>query len=196
MLVSISLPLSLSLSLSLSLYVTHPHYTSLNITYSLQVFPPPTSMTRCPYHYLFNNEPFWYSKVNLPNRIKYLKKIRRKFCCITDEASKIAQNWGCRHCSVDQSVPSILPPGFKSQAQNLRFHELIKLCNVERQKLTERSRKLAPLFKKWPKTFKILPNSKISTNLVTLHLTYLLTLSKCDQMEFKGTHFCQQLSQK
>ena len=48
---------------------------------------------------------------------------------------------GCRHSSVDSSVPSILPPlppGFKSQANHLRFYQFIfELCNVEKTKINK-----------------------------------------------------------
>ena len=41
---------------------------------------------------------------------------------------------GCRHSTVDSSAPSILPPGFESQAYHLSFYKFIIVSCGKRQK--------------------------------------------------------------
>ena len=45
---------------------------------------------------------------------------------------------GFRHNSVDLSAPSILPPGFESQARRLFFQQFIKSCYVEKTKINQK----------------------------------------------------------
>ena len=53
--------------------------------------------------------------------------------------------------------PSILPPGFESQAHHLHFYQLLfELCHVERTKINEKRPRLAYFFKKYLYSFVML----------------------------------------
>ena len=69
-----------------------------------------------------------------------------KFCNKSSENfwyNKIIEKVGCRHSSVDSSVPSILPPfGLESQAHHFCFYEL---CLVENTKINKKRPRLAHL---------------------------------------------------
>ena len=61
---------------------------------------------------------------------------------------KLLKN-GCRHCSVESSVPSILLPGFETQAHHLCFYQFIfVLCHVEKTKINKKRSVLAHFLKK------------------------------------------------
>ena len=50
-----------------------------------------------------------------------------------DDDSKTREIKGYCHCSVHLSVPSILPPGFKSQAHRPCFFQfIVELCHLEK----------------------------------------------------------------
>ena len=53
------------------------------------------------------------------------------------------RSMGCRHSSVDLSVPSILPPGFESQAHHLHFRQFIELYNLEKTNINRKGSGLA-----------------------------------------------------
>ena len=59
----------------------------------------------------------------------------------------VAHVVGCRYSSVDLSAPSIVPPGFESQAHYLCFHQFIELSNVEKTKLNRKEAGIGTLFK-------------------------------------------------
>ena len=58
----------------------------------------------------------------------------------------VAHVVGCRYSSVDLSAPSIVPPGFESQAHYLCFHQFIELSNVEKTKLNRKEAGIGTLF--------------------------------------------------
>ena len=59
--------------------------------------------------------------------------------------------------SVDSPVPSILPPGFESQAHHLCFYQFIfELCHVEKTKINKKRSGLAHSKKHITSEFKLL----------------------------------------
>ena len=69
-----------------------------------------------------------------------------KFCFRLRQPFWLWAGKGCRHNSVDSSVPSILPPGFKTQAHHQSFYQF-ELCHVEKTKINKKRPVLAHLIK-------------------------------------------------
>ena len=73
------------------------------------------------------------------------------------------QRKGCRHSSVDLSVPTILLPGFESQAHHPCFYHLQYLryiCHVKRTKIKQKEAGLGP-FKKHFKDLSFVKSTNI-----------------------------------